>query len=135
MNASPPLARCAAASTWPGSRVAPPSELEEERLRIGGKEAARNAVQHVLNASEIRIVLEEMLRKLLRLSVCDDGQGFDPEEEGLPPSGSLGLEEYAGERSAQIHGCLHYNPAPSEGTEGGSFAVPVPLKRRRTVTE
>jgi len=73
-----------------------PADVEYNLLRIA-QEAMLNAVRHS-GARNLAVTLEST-RERLRLSVKDDGTGFD--ETGAPPAGHYGLIGMK-ERAAQI---------------------------------
>jgi signal transduction histidine kinase/ligand-binding sensor domain-containing protein len=86
-------------------------ELEEELLRIA-QEAVHNAIRHA-QAKEIQVKVE-YARRLLTLTVSDDGRGFDLAE-GLRKSDHWGLKTMH-ERAAQIHATYDISSAPGTGT-------------------
>jgi signal transduction histidine kinase len=85
------------------------------------QEAIRNAARHS-GANQVRIYVEERVEEngaTLRLSVQDDGQGFDPaQERGL---GILGMQE----RVLRLGGTFEVNSRPGRGTII-AFRVPLP---------
>jgi signal transduction histidine kinase/ligand-binding sensor domain-containing protein len=99
-----------------------PSKIENNLLRIG-QEAITNAVKHAA-ANHLRIELR-FDAKQVRLSVRDDGRGFDQERRApaSPTNGHFGLMGMR-ERAEQINGTLTVRSVPGEGTEIG-VAVPV----------
>jgi signal transduction histidine kinase len=95
-----------------------PVEVETNLLRIG-QEAINNAVKHA-RANRIEVGLNFDTRNV-RLSVRDDGRGFDPSEQIADGHfGLLGMRE----RAEQIGGVLSIDSAPERGTQ---IAVEVPL--------
>ncbi|HEX4165105.1 MAG TPA: two-component regulator propeller domain-containing protein, partial [Bryobacteraceae bacterium] len=102
-----------------------PAEFEEELLRIA-QEATHNAVRHA-HSNQIRVVLEYAV-KWLRLSICDDGQGFDLQE-GLRKADHWGLKNMQ-ERAAQIHATCEITSSAGNGTRV-QVDVPLSLKRWR----
>ncbi|HJZ99096.1 MAG TPA: two-component regulator propeller domain-containing protein [Candidatus Solibacter sp.] len=112
-------ARCTLHVT--GEPVPCTPEIEEELLRIA-QEAANNANRHA-GAKEIRIALEYSGRSL-KLSICDDGCGFQLDE-GLAKTGHWGLKNMP-ERAAQIRGKCTITSSPGHGTR---IEVHVPLRR------
>src|SRR5215216_3130519 len=95
-----------------------PIEVETNLLRIG-QEAINNAVKHA-QANRIDVALNFDTRSV-RLSVRDDGRGFDPN--GQIADGHFGLIGMR-ERAEQIGGVLTIHSANERGTE---IAVDVPL--------
>ena len=95
-----------------------PVEVETNLLRIG-QEAINNAVKHA-RANRIEVALNFDTRNV-RLSVRDNGRGFDPREQIADGHfGLLGMRE----RAEQIGGVLSIDSAPERGTQ---IAVEVPL--------
>lgn len=88
-----------------------PAPAREALLRIVG-EAVTNAARHG-RAQRIDVVLAE--HPELRVSVADDGVGFDPAtlEELRGRHGIVGMRE----RAEHIGARLHVRSAPGEGTE------------------
>src|SRR5215213_706521 len=95
-----------------------PPDLETNLLRIG-QEAINNAVKHA-RANRIDVALNFDTRSV-RLSVRDDGRGFDPSEQIA--DGHFGLVGMR-ERAAQVGGVLSIQSAKERGTQ---VAVDVPL--------
>ena len=85
------------------------------------QEAVRNAARHS-GASQVRIYVEERVEEnaaSLRLSVQDDGKGFDPSQErGL---GILGMQE----RVMRLGGTFQVDSRPGSGCIF-TFALPLP---------
>lgn len=97
-----------------GSYRALTPNVENNLLRIG-QEAMTNAVKHA-RAAHIRVELKYDA-KSVRLSVRDDGRGFDPKQARASAiSGHFGLVGMR-ERAAEIGGKLFVNSAPNAGTE------------------
>ena len=88
-----------------------PAEVEYNLLRIA-QEAMQNAVRHS-GARTLDVTLEST-RERLRLSVNDDGSGFD--ETSSPPAGHYGLIGMR-ERAASVGGTLLAGPGPQGGFE------------------
>ena len=88
-----------------------PPAVENDLLFIG-QEAITNAVKYA-QAKNIQVVLEYESRQL-RLSVTDDGKGFDATRPPRSESG-LGLVGMR-ERAAQLHAELSVTSEPGEGT-------------------
>ena len=95
-------------------------DIESNLLRIG-QEAITNAVKHA-RAQRIDISLE-FARDIVRLSVRDNGSGFDPQQRLSTPDGHFGLLGMR-ERAEQIGGTLTVSSSPDSGTEI-SAEVPV----------
>lgn len=95
-----------------------PIEVETNLLRIG-QEAINNAVKHA-HANRIDVALNFDTRSV-RLSIRDDGRGFDPD--GQIADGHFGLIGMR-ERAEQIGGVLTIDSAIERGTQ---IAVDVPL--------
>ncbi|HSE15624.1 MAG TPA: two-component regulator propeller domain-containing protein [Pyrinomonadaceae bacterium] len=95
-----------------------PPEVETNLLRIG-QEAINNAVKHA-HANRIDVALNFDTRSV-RLSIRDDGRGFDPSEQVADGHfGLIGMRE----RAAQVGGALSIQSAQERGTE---IVVDVPL--------
>jgi signal transduction histidine kinase len=86
-------------------------ELEREVFRIA-QEALQNALRHA-DAARLEIDLEAVDGRL-RLTVCDDGVGFDPQASGIR-SRRLGLTSME-ERAEAIGGTLAIESRVGEGT-------------------
>jgi ligand-binding sensor domain-containing protein/signal transduction histidine kinase len=86
------------------------ADVEYNLVRIA-QEAVLNAVKHS-GARTLQVTLDSTSQHL-RLSVHDDGSGFD--ETGSPPSGHYGLIGMK-ERAAQIGADFHVATAPGRGT-------------------
>ena len=87
-----------------------PADVEYNLLRIA-QEAVLNAVKHS-GARTLQVTLDRTPEHL-RLSVKDDGTGFD--EDGSPPPGHYGLIGMK-ERAAQIGADFHLASARGRGT-------------------
>jgi signal transduction histidine kinase len=89
-------------------------EVRENLLRIVS-EAISNAIRHGA-ASMIRIELHD--DHGLRLSIADDGSGFDPDraQNGGPEPGGFGLRSM-GERARRLDGNLRVRSRAGTGTE------------------
>jgi NarL family two-component system sensor histidine kinase LiaS len=103
-----------------------PSAVEHELLRIG-QEALANAARHA-GATVITVELVADGHTLdgragMRLTICDDGQGFDPAAANLQPG--LGLRLIR-ERVHEAHGTLELESAPGRGT---TITIVVPTDR------
>jgi signal transduction histidine kinase len=97
-------------------------EIEATLFRIG-QEAISNIAKHA-EANSVGIKVE-FGAQFLRVSVEDDGTGFDPEAVGEPVAGARGLGLMGmKERAALIGGALSVRSAPGKGTE---VAVVVPV--------
>lgn len=103
-----------------GSRRALPEETADNLLR-GSQEALANALRHA-EASEIRVRLEyEAL--VVRLSVRDNGHGFEPEQ-ALAAGDGLGLRGLR-DRAARMGGQLTLR---SEAGAGSEVTMVAPLQ-------
>lgn len=94
----------------------------EERFARGAEQAIYRIAQEALNnvvrhagTCEVQITME-LQPDLLRLSVSDDGRGFDPANPGLVPGRHLGLISMR-ERATEIGGSLDVRSYPGRGTE------------------
>jgi len=95
-----------------------PPDVETNLLRIG-QEAINNAVKHA-QANRIDVALNFDTRNV-RLSIRDDGRGFDPDEQIADDHfGLIGMRE----RAAQVGGVLSIKSAKERGTE---IVVEAPL--------
>jgi len=103
--------------------------IETALYRVA-QEALTNIAKHA-NASEIQIVLRRM-HGLVRLSITDDGQGFEPDGPTLKANqtgmGLLGMQE----RVKALDGAIRIRSAPGEGT---TIIVEIPLTRTHTLDE
>ena len=86
--------------------------VAENDLLFIGQEAITNAVKYA-QAKNIQVVLEYESRQL-RLSVTDDGKGFDATRPPRSESGFglIGMRE----RVAELHAKLSVTSEPGEGT-------------------
>jgi signal transduction histidine kinase len=93
--------------------------IENNLLRVG-QEAITNAARHA-RAKHLQVTLD-FGAKQFRLTVRDDGAGFNPAK---PPAstGGLGLVGMR-ERASELQGELHLRSAPGQGTE---IILTVPL--------
>lgn len=98
-----------------------PGEMEQHLLRIA-QEAVANSMKHA-GASQVRIRLE-MENSRLRLSVTDDGQGFEQTDAFSEIGGHFGLLGMR-ERAERLGGELELHSTPGHGTE---IEVKVPLR-------
>ena len=94
--------------------------LEQNLLRIA-QEAVTNAIKHA-KANVIRIEFG-VHGQVLRLSVGDDGQGFEPSNAFTISDGHFGLLGMR-ERAERSGGCFHLASSPSSGTE---IEVTIPI--------
>ncbi len=97
-----------------------PLDVETALYRIT-QEALHNVVKHA-DATTVTIRLVGALGTGLRLSVEDDGTGFDPD---VIPAGHLGLAGMRA-RASQIGATIEVTSAPGSGTR---IEVLVPLER------
>jgi signal transduction histidine kinase len=96
--------------TGKARRLAP--VMENNLLRVG-QEAITNATKHA-QAARIAVSLD-FAEKQFRLTVRDDGQGFNA---AAPPPGDGGFGLVGiRERAAQLKGELDIRSAPGQGTE------------------
>lgn len=89
-----------------------PEKIERELFRIA-QEALNNALKHS-QAETIRVELK-MNRKRVRLTVSDDGVGFEPADARMR-SKRLGLTSMQ-ERAEAVGGSLEIESCPGEGTK------------------
>ncbi len=88
-----------------------PVEIEGQLLRIA-QEALSNAVKH---SQAGRVTLDlGAADGLVRLTVSDDGRGFDPDEPGIRGK-RLGITSME-ERAVELGGELTIESAPGRGT-------------------
>lgn len=103
----------------PVHRIPLAPRTEEHVFRIA-LEAVHNAVRHAdAERIDVRVTLPAADR--VRVEVCDDGRGFDPD---VPVPGHYGLETMR-ERAAQIQGDLRISSRPGAGT---TVTVDVPTE-------
>ena len=103
-----------------GPRRRLPAEVENNLLRIG-QEALANAARHA-HADEISVDLR-FGEGVVRLSVRDDGCGFDVEHAAQATSGHFGLAGIR-ERVHNLGGELNLLSRPGQGSE---VVVEVPV--------
>ena len=112
------------------TRIDPGILLEQEEMKVFLFESTRellfNAVKHA-QASSVRIELSKDGSDLLRVTVSDEGKGFDVDEV-LP---ELGREECFGlisvrERLELMGGCLEIESTPGDGA---TFRLVVPMEK------
>jgi signal transduction histidine kinase len=106
--------------TGPAHRVSLDLRAEEQLFRVA-LEAVHNAVRHA-EARRITVNVSMPDPAHVRVTISDDGRGFDPWNH-VP--GHFGLETMR-ERVEQIHGTLEITSRRGEGT---TVAVDVPLTR------
>lgn len=107
-------------------RLAP--ELEASAYRIV-QEALTNIAKHA-RATECRVLLERT-SGILRVSVEDDGVGFDPA--GVKRDGPQGLGLVSiRERAIQLQGQVTLTSMPGQGTR---LVVELPVRLRQAVTD
>ncbi|HXI44998.1 MAG TPA: GAF domain-containing protein [Candidatus Acidoferrales bacterium] len=107
-------------TTLPAGPSGVPLDVEEAVYRIA-QEALHNVVRHArARRVEVRLGADE---REVRLSVVDDGVGFDPD--AVPP-GHLGVDGMRA-RAERLGGSLSIETGPGAGT---SLAVVVPLPER-----
>jgi ligand-binding sensor domain-containing protein/signal transduction histidine kinase len=98
-----------------------PPQVENNLLRIG-QEAVNNAVRHA-QARTITVNLDFDARSV-RLSVRDDGRGFDPPAASNGSNGHFGLVSMR-ERAEEMGGSVRVNSRAGEGSE---VLVSVPIE-------
>jgi signal transduction histidine kinase len=92
--------------------------MDEPNCRLDIKEAlyriTQEALQNVVKHASATSASVELARNdgMLRLSVSDDGRGFDPSQQ-FP--GHIGLHSMP-ERAAKLGGSVRINSAPGKGT-------------------
>ncbi|HZI77875.1 MAG TPA: two-component regulator propeller domain-containing protein [Vicinamibacterales bacterium] len=100
------------------------SDVDLQLFRIG-QEAITNGIRHG-HATEVRIVISYE-KDRVRLSVCDNGCGFTPDEQPARETGEhLGLLTMR-ERAARISGRLEIVSSPGSGTTVETL-IPVPAE-------
>ena len=101
------------------------SDVDLQLFRIG-QEAITNAIRHG-HATEVRVVVNYE-KDRVRLSVCDNGCGFTPDEDrpAREAGGHLGLQTMR-ERAARISGRLEIVSSPGAGTTVETL-IPVPAE-------
>ena len=94
---------------------------------IVAQEAMTNALKH----GEPRSILVRLVfsGETLRLTVEDDGCGFDPAQAATPREGHFGLQGMR-ERVKRLGGVVEIGSAPGKGT---CVAVTVPVRAFETV--
>lgn len=98
-----------------------PARIETEVLRIG-QEAVMNAVRHA-NATRLDVSLAFDSNKA-QMTICDDGKGFTPREDGQADDGHFGLRGMR-ERAEAIDAKLRVTTAAGRGTQ---VCLELPLK-------
>lgn len=98
-----------------------PPQVENNLLRIG-QEAVNNAMRHA-HARTITVNLDFDARSV-RLSVRDDGRGFDPPSTSSGSNGHFGLVSMR-ERAEEMGGSVRFNSRTGEGSE---VLVSVPIE-------
>jgi signal transduction histidine kinase len=96
-----------------GTYRALPEAIESELLKIG-QEAVTNVVRHA-QANQLKIDLAYEGKKV-RMTIADDGRGFEGAVNSSGPEGHFGLRGMR-ERAAQIGAALHVKSRLGEGTE------------------
>ncbi|HEX3560655.1 MAG TPA: two-component regulator propeller domain-containing protein [Pyrinomonadaceae bacterium] len=97
-----------------------PAQVENNLLRIG-QEAVNNAVRHA-RAQTISVQLSFDTGSV-RLSVSDDGRGFDPGNHSNGSDGHFGIVGMR-ERAEEVGGSVNIESGPGEGSEV-SVSIPV----------
>jgi len=88
-----------------------PIELQQNLLRII-QEATRNAVRYS-RATEIAMHIAYLKPDLIRVRMCDNGCGFDPQEVETGHFGLITMRERAKQMGAEVK----ISSAPGRGTE------------------
>jgi signal transduction histidine kinase len=97
-----------------GSARRLPAPIEDATFRIV-QEALNNVVKHAGEASTARVELD-FGSDMLRVTVIDDGAGFDVSAHAAaPPAGKFGMSSMQ-ERAQGVRGRLQVESAPGEGT-------------------
>jgi signal transduction histidine kinase len=101
------------------------SDVDLQLFRIG-QEAITNAIRHG-HATEVRILVSYE-KDRVRLSVCDNGCGFAPDDQqsAREPGAHFGLQTMR-ERAARISGRLEIVSSPGSGTTVETL-IPVPAE-------
>ena len=100
-----------------------PKRPEQHLLRIA-QEAVANTIKHA-QASEVRIRLE-LENGRLRLSVADDGQGFEQTDAFSEIGGHfglLGMRERAERSGRRVGASQHARPRHRSGSEGAAAVI------------
>jgi two-component system NarL family sensor kinase len=108
-----------------GDDLALSAEVEEELYRIAS-EALANVRRHAA-AKEVQVTLARVGRRV-RLSIADDGRGFDARARARATHAGFGLAGMR-ERAALIGGKLLAKSSPNHGTQ---ISVTAPLDRVST---
>jgi signal transduction histidine kinase len=97
-----------------GSARRLPAPIEDATFRIV-QEALNNVIKHAGEASTARVELD-FGSDLLRVTVIDDGAGFDVSAHAAaPPAGKFGMSSMQ-ERAQGVRGRLQVESAPGKGT-------------------
>jgi signal transduction histidine kinase/ligand-binding sensor domain-containing protein len=96
-----------------GTYRALPEKMENEFLKIG-QEAVTNVVRHA-QAQQLTINLAYENKKV-RMTIADDGRGFEGDANSSGPDGHFGLRGMR-ERADEIGADLTVKSAPGEGTQ------------------
>lgn len=100
-----------------GTPYALPATIEENLLRIT-QEALTNAIRHGhAHTLTLQLLFEPTA---IHLQICDDGDGFDPQNIAAPGFGLVGMQE----RTLHLNGYFHLTSHPGQGTEV-TVAIPV----------
>ena len=99
-----------------------PAQIENNLLRVG-QEAVNNAVRHA-RARTVSVNLSFDATSV-RLSVRDDGRGFDPAQQSGGHNGHFGIVGMR-ERAEEMGGQLHIESEPGRGSQV-SVSVPIPV--------
>ena len=105
-----------------GDQGALPAALEPVFFRLV-QEGLNNIAKHA-SAQHVEIELDFDSEQVVRLTVRDDGIGFDPDSAPSIDKGKLGLRQMR-ERVTALGGKFSINSAPSQGT---SLRTEIPLR-------
>ena len=101
-----------------------PEEISQQVLRVA-QEALANAVKHAAS-QKIRMTLDQAPGEV-RLTVEDDGQGFDPQTAFSALGGHFGLLGMR-ERAERLGGSLRVDSSQGRGTR---VELQIPVSSRR----
>lgn len=114
---APRLARSGVAFDWHRHLSGPAPTMDARRLLSLYRllqEGIANALRHA-RASRIELVMEEAGTAAIRITLSDDGVGFDPASASGSPGEGHGLTNMRG-RARQLGGVLEIESAPQAGT-------------------
>ncbi len=102
-----------------------------EEMTVAAFRVTQEAVTNILRHAQAQNLVIQLQRQPqgLRLSICDDGQGFSPQQ--YPgPAGQSGMAGMA-ERIDQLGGTLHVTSEPGQGTRIEALFPWAPRARER----